>query len=48
MRQQTFCNVAEKNKVAVECAVEKKRIPPLHQERTKTQNWSKVPDTTKK
>jgi len=43
-----------KNKGAVECAVEKNSRKektsklPMHQERTKTQNYTKVADTTKK
>ena len=47
MRQQKVCNAAEINKVAWECEAEEKfRTRPMDQERTKTQNFTKITNTT--
>jgi len=53
MRQQKFCNVAEKQRHwrtrgQKNLPPGKIAKPPIHQERTKTQNCTKVADTTKK
>jgi len=54
MRQQKFYNVAEKTKSLDNArskkipARKKTAKPPIQQERTKTQNCTKVADTTKK
>jgi len=53
MRQQKFCNVAEKQRHwrtrgRKNCRQEKIAKPPIHQDHTKTQNSTKVADTTKK
>ena len=51
MRQRKFCNVEERNEVAVECAVEKYSRKEknsklaMHQERTKTQNCTRIANT---
>jgi len=53
MRQQKFCNVAERQRHRRTRGRNNRRPekfakPPMHQERTKTQNSTKVADTTKK
>jgi len=53
MRQQKFCNVAENTKShdnarSKKIPAKKNAKPPIQQERTKTQNCTKVADTTKK